>query len=1385
MQNLLKITFFLVFLSFSINIYAEDYEYYFENISGDKASSTNSHSNSGIFFKMELWINDTFTITARIEKKDKTYFDGNGSIFLQVNTYDNTEIQRIECEENNNVGTDFSKTITSIHTLFEMPVLWPDDKLKVYARYENNDKWAWTGPIIINRKASQKSGSLFVLLHSESARDKGAAWSYEVANNTWSPWYKSSEESMSGIKVGKIKVKFKPVDSWFTPITKTVEIRNNQLTNIEASYICKRQTLLVNVAPSQAIDAGASWYIKYELGESTDYRPNEPVEDIEVGEKEVFFNPIKGWKTPDSQIIYISESEPAIITGIYCKEKPYAPQNLKVSQGELINAVRLTWDPVLCSNKYEVFRSLIDIPTAEGSITTQVNTNYYIDTKVEPGQEYYYWVRAVKDKYPGEFSNYKTGYSKLEKPENVVASDGSFNEKIRIEWDPVPGAVSYKIYRNTDNNPSSAKIPIASDIENTVYFDSSVEPELKYYYWVTAESALKESKKSFSDKGFARLGTPRFLDASDSKFSDAVIICWQPVFGDPFYELDRISSTKKRTNNSKTVTQEETCMKDENAIPGKVYYYRVRAKNKYGVGNYSKIEQGSRSMAKPDLYASKRTHTDYISLKWSNIESATRYYIYQNTVDDYSTATQIAESITNLYNYPTNNTEKFYFWVEAVNQHTYSISNSDMGYISDNCEFSFSETKKVVDAFTGLGEIYVNVESQISCKWDVVSAVDWIEILSNSSGTQSEIVKFKASENRSLDKREGRIIVAGETIMVEQKGAESTTLTIHKNGEGSVKINNEKCNLPYTKKVAKGDIITIEAIPDENWMFSNFYDNSVITSDNPRTITIDDDKNIIVTFTKEEFCLNVEVIGDGQIFIAGEETSQKCFPKGANVNLMALNKPDSVYFFTNWSGDIQDKKSLVSVLIDGHKNIKALFSGWAADIYADGLNLGGYYKSEVTFGVSLKQFQTESPPDPPRYSSLMKLSYNDRELSNDIRLEGKTIYQWILVVDPHGNMGPPQEEQQTVLSWNPDSFSLTGTYQLIDGKDPINNLDDLNNKTILIKNMREIKDYTVTGLSENKYFSLVWVPPYVDENFQNQNNTSEPISISLKCEAENSGGAYKFDAKIGIDRFGQTKPFPPLAPVYSALMYLLKDNKPLTLDIRNYDQSKYEWLLMVQPVGNAQPLGSEGTVKLSWDFSDPNYKGTFKLIKQTRQLVDDEVIIEDMSIISECSITGDESKQYFKIVLEKGGNNELCEYNFDLEKGWNLISLPIIPEQNLVKYIIPDAEIVYQFNGAGYDEISCEDKLIAGNGYWVLVPSKASYNISGQCFNNFNKNLNTGWHLLGCTNSHTTPETALENSVEIMYEYIDGSYEIVTECTPGYGFWVNMLESSEFTLNPQ
>ena len=64
--------------------------------------------------------------------------------------------------------------------------------------------------------------------------------------------------------------------------------------------------------------------------------------------------------------------------------------------------------------------------------------------------------------------------------------------------------------------------------------------------------------------------------------------------------------------------------------------------------------------------------------------------------------------------------------------------------------------------------------------------------------------------------------------------------------------------------------------------------------------------------------------------------------------------------------------------------------------------------------------------------------------------------------------------------------------------------------------------------------------------------------------------------------------------------------------------------------------------------------------------------------------------------------NEIESFTITLKKGWNLISIPLIPADNDYKFIslFPDAKVAYEFKDGTYISVNY---FKPGVGYWVQV----------------------------------------------------------------------------------
>jgi len=72
----------------------------------------------------------------------------------------------------------------------------------------------------------------------------------------------------------------------------------------------------------------------------------------------------------------------------------------------------------------------------------------------------------------------------------------------------------------------------------------------------------------------------------------------------------------------------------------------------------------------------------------------------------------------------------------------------------------------------------------------------------------------------------------------------------------------------------------------------------------------------------------------------------------------------------------------------------------------------------------------------------------------------------------------------------------------------------------------------------------------------------------------------------------------------------------------------------------------------------------------------------------------------------------------------------------------------------------------------------ANYSIS----NRYELLLTKGWHLISSTNSISIAKTEPENAIEVIYEFIRGSYREVNELQPGKGYWVKIIKQCKFIV---
>ena len=160
----------------------------------------------------------------------------------------------------------------------------------------------------------------------------------------------------------------------------------------------------------------------------------------------------------------------------------------------------------------------------------------------------------------------------LEAPANIQASDGEFDDRIRIEWRAVEGAASYEIARSTRQFSAYAPLAVTTD---PWYEDHQLLPSQSYYYRVRAQTGDAMGPWSASDLGYWAFLPPASVVASKAGFADRVRVSWDPVAVTQYYYLYRAANVQGPYIMIGMIR--ETWYEDTGISPGKTYYYKLRS----------------------------------------------------------------------------------------------------------------------------------------------------------------------------------------------------------------------------------------------------------------------------------------------------------------------------------------------------------------------------------------------------------------------------------------------------------------------------------------------------------------------------------------------------------------------------------------------------------------------------------------------------------------------------------------------------------------------------------------------------------------------------------------------------------------------------------------
>lgn len=175
-------------------------------------------------------------------------------------------------------------------------------------------------------------------------------------------------------------------------------------------------------------------------------------------------------------------------------------------------------------------------------------------------------------------------------------------------------------------------------------------------------------------------------------------------------------------------------------------------------------------------------------------------------------------------------------------------------------------------------------------------------------------------------------------IGIELRGGGSGTsqyaLTVNTEGAGTVALD------PTGGFYPAGSSVGLTALPAPGWAFDHWEDD-LGGSANPATITMDDNKTVTAVFTElppGQFVLSLTTSGAGTVDL---NPPGGVYADGTPVTLTA--NPAAGWEFFGWSGDLSGATNPAIVVMDGDKDIHAIFTqpGGVAEIVPEESHSGG------------------------------------------------------------------------------------------------------------------------------------------------------------------------------------------------------------------------------------------------------------------------------------------------------------------------------------------------------------------------------------------------------------------------------------------------------------
>jgi len=143
-----------------------------------------------------------------------------------------------------------------------------------------------------------------------------------------------------------------------------------------------------------------------------------------------------------------------------------------------------------------------------------------------------------------------------------------------------------------------------------------------------------------------------------------------------------------------------------------------------------------------------------------------------------------------------------------------------------------------------------------------------------------------------------------------------------------------------------------------------------------------------------------------------------------------------------------------------------------------------------------------------------------------------------------------------------------------------------------------------------------------------------------------------------------------------------------------------------------------------------------------------------------------------------------------LKAGWNMVSVPVIPDDPAVSVVFAGAEVVYTWDPDGRYYVR-PSQVEPERGYWVALINDGTIGVTGTPVTSWESQLYQGWNMTGSIYGGSvaadglvdTPPDSIQRAALYHWNPIGRYYERALTIDPGMGYWVATIRDCMLSIS--